>query len=308
MAQQARAKLSESPDIWEQDKLALFGTIKHSLFQHKLKQQLSMRQEWVNGKTIPLMPAYGISYQILPSLSIFGNVSRSYRLPSFSDLYWPNMGNPNLLPEYGWNQELSINRFKHSHLKTLRGNFSGKSILRVATLTLFNKNIHNWIIWLPAGGNLSKPMNVYHVWSRGVEFSWSFLFKTKKSSVKLGGLHDYTLSTNQSSALSQDASLNKQLIYVPRIKHQYQIEWRKGNYAIQLFNHYVGTRYVSSDHSNWLLPYRFSNLNVSKKWHLFNRHWQTQLMVYNLFNQTYQIMVNQAMPLINYQVTLNLIL
>ncbi|MDZ4666246.1 MAG: TonB-dependent receptor [bacterium] len=308
MTLQTRAKLSESPDAWYQDKIALFGTFKYALFQHKLKQQLTLRQEWVNGAAIPLMPAYGVSYHLSPNIKLLGNIARSYRLPSFSDLYWPNMGNPNLQPEYGWNQEISITAEKYRHSKTIRGTISKNMVDASATLTWFNKNIHNWIIWLPAGGNLSKPMNVYQVWSRGAEFNWSFTLKSKKSSLEFGGEHDYTISTNQSSSLGNDASLFKQLIYTPRIKHQWHIHWQKGNYAVQFFNHYVGTRFVSSDHSNWLMPFSYSGLNVSKNWHGFNKQLKTQFFINNLFNQSYQVMVNQAMPLVNYQITLNLII
>jgi iron complex outermembrane receptor protein len=252
------------------------------------------------------MPAYGISYQVLPSLLVFGNVSRSYRLPTFNDLYWPEMGNVHLQPEYGWNQEISIKTHGKYLFKTFRGNFSGKSLYFSGTLTYFNKNIHNWIIWMPKGGNFSTPMNVYEVWSRGIELGWALNLKIPKSNIRIAGMHDYTKTTNESSALMNDASLYKQLIYTPRIKHTLQVQWEKGDYGVQYFFNYVGTRYVSSDHSNWLIPYSYSGVNLSKKWHWFGKQWQTQFLLQNLLNESYQVMVNQPMPLINYQLTLNL--
>ncbi len=306
MLQQMQAKMSEAPEAWYQDKVALFGSIKHSMLGNALQQQFSLRREWVNKEAIPLMPAYGISYQVLPSLLVFGNVSRSYRLPTFNDLYWPEMGNVHLQPEYGWNQEISIKTHGKYLFKTFRGNFSGKSLYFSGTLTYFNKNIHNWIIWMPKGGNFSTPMNVYEVWSRGIELGWALNLKMPKSNIRIAGMHDYTKTTNESSALMNDASLYKQLIYTPRIKHTLQVQWEKGDYGVQYFFNYVGTRYVSSDHSNWLIPYSYSGVNLSKKWHWFGKQWQTQFLLQNLLNESYQVMVNQPMPLINYQLTLNL--
>jgi outer membrane cobalamin receptor len=159
---------------------------------------------------------------------------------------------------------------------------------------------------MPKGGNFSTPMNVYEVWSRGIELGWALNLKMPKSNIRIAGMHDYTKTTNESSALMNDASLYKQLIYTPRIKHTLQVQWEKGDYGVQYFFNYVGTRYVSSDHSNWLIPYSYSGVNLSKKWHWFGKQWQTQFLLQNLLNESYQVMVNQPMPLINYQLTLNL--
>ena len=307
MIQQNRATLREANTPWQEDKMALFSSVKIQLFNQRIKQQISIRQEWLNGTAIPLMPAYGASYKLSPNFYIDGNVSRNYRLPTFNDLHWPNMGNPNLKPEFGWNQELSIHGFKSINFKNYKGGYTGKSALISGNITHFNKHIHNWIIWVPAGGNLSTPMNVYQVWSRGFELSWQIRLRNrKKSEIIFSGMHDYTQTTNQASTLINDASLGKQLIYTPRIKHQMQVQWIKGNFSIQYLYNYIGTRFVSSDHSNWLMPYSLHSLNLSKNWNWFKKNWQTQILVNNLFNTSYQIMVNQPMPLVNYQLSLNL--
>ncbi|MDP3928698.1 MAG: TonB-dependent receptor [Bacteroidota bacterium] len=307
MFQQNQAQLRGAANVWQQDKIALFSSIKLQHFDQKLKQQISARQEWVNGVAIPLMPAYGFSYQFLPKMHLDGNVSRNYRLPTFNDLYWPGMGNPDLQAEFGWNQELSLHAHHVINFKGWRGNYSGKRAFLSGNITYFNKQVNNWIIWVPAGGNLSTPMNVYRVWSRGVEMAWQIRFRNnKKSEFVVGGMHDYTQTSNQASTLLNDASLNKQLIYTPRVKHQMQVQFLRGDYAFQYLYNYIGTRFVSSDHSNWLMPYSLHGINLSKKWHWFSKNWQTQILVNNFFNTSYQIMVNQPMPLVNYQLSLNI--
>lgn len=307
MLQQNKAQLREISNPWFQDKIALFSSIKFSHSDDKVKHQISGRQEWVNGGPIPFMPAYGIRYQVLQNLSLDANVSRNYRLPTFNDLHWPNMGNPALKPEFGWNQEISLHANQMIDFKTWKGSHTGKRAYFSGNITYFNKQIHNWIIWVPAGGNLSTPMNVYKVWSRGVEVAWNSRFRHKKNTEFIvGGMHDYTQTTNQESTLLNDASLYKQLIYTPRIKHQLHVQYNKNSFSLQYIYNYIGTRFVSSDHSNWLLPYQLHSINISKKWNWFKKEWQSQLFVNNLFNTSYQVMVNMPMPLINYQLTLNL--
>ncbi|MCG9881790.1 MAG: TonB-dependent receptor, partial [Bacteroidia bacterium] len=307
MFQHNKAQLREATEPWNQEKIALFSSVKFDHFDQKLKQQISGRQEWVNGEAIPFMPAYGIRYQVLKNINIDANVSRNYRLPTFNDLYWPNMGNPDLKPEFGWNQEISLNAIKAFHLKDLiRGNYTQKRVLMSGGLTYFSKHVNNWIIWVPAGGNLSTPMNVFKVWSRGIEASWQLrLRNASKSEWIIGGMHDYTLTTNQESTLLNDASLHKQLIYTPRIKHQMHVQLVRRSFTIQYLYNYIGTRFVSSDHSNWLMPYSIHSINISKNWKWFSKDWQTQLFINNLFNTSYQVMVNMPMPLINYQLTVN---
>jgi iron complex outermembrane receptor protein len=294
MAQNSKANLSTLNKDWFQNRLAVFETIKWQNFNQKLQQQFTIRQEWADGKMVPTMPAYGFNLALGKQFNLFGNLAKSYRLPTFNDLYWPGMGNKDLLPEEGWNQELSLSNqftYKQSNIKS--------------TLTAFNKNIQNWIIWVPNGGTLSTPKNVYQVWSRGIEYDWRIKTNAGKFNFTFRGLHDYTLATNQESNIPNDASLNKQIIYTPRIKHMLQFSLQYKTLSFEYTFNYVGTRYVSADHSNWLNPYNFSGLNLGKVFIIKQKSIQCLFSIGNLFNQTYQVLVNRPMSLINYQFSLN---
>lgn len=295
MMQATQANLNTVANTWNQKLIAVYATYKRSHFEKLFQHQISLRQEWVNGKPIPLMPSYGFNIHIHKSTSVYGNVARSYRLPTFNDLYWPEMGNPNLEAEHGWNEEI-----------TLANYISVKGVLVQTALTVFNKTIQDWILWVPKGGNLSTPMNVYQVWSRGVELDWKMQKTNGNLLLKFGGLHDYTLASPEASHLVQDESIGKQLIYTPKIKNQLQVTGIYKKTSLAYFFHYIGTRYVSSDHSNWLDPYTFSTLSVSHAFAVKKKQGTVQFLLNNLFNQTYQIMVNRPMPLIQYQINLNL--
>ncbi len=295
MLQQTTAQLCEEARTYLQQSGAVFSTLKWASNNKQVQQQISIRQELVGTQFVPLMPSYGLVWNIKKNWIVQGNVARSYRLPSFNDLYWPGMGNAALLPEQGWNEEVSIgNNFT-------KNNFSAKS-----SLTAFNKQIQNWIIWVPNGSNLSTPKNIYQVWSRGLEADWKCKLKRNKLLFSWSGLHDFTLTSNEASQLQNDASLHKQLIYAPRLKHHLQIDMQYKASKLQYSFHYIGTRFVSSDASSWLNPYQYSSLSLSHAFNINKANLQFQLLVQNLFNQSYQIIANAPMPLANYQISIKI--
>jgi vitamin B12 transporter len=278
-----------------QQRVAIFGSIKHQAFQKKLQQQLSLRNEWVDGQRAPLMPSYGLQWFVHKSTSILMNASRTFRLPTFNDLYWPQMGNKSLKPEIGYTYELSIkNRFALSQTLTYQH-----------TLSVYHKRINQWILWVPISANLSKPMNLHEVISKGFEWQWQLQKSMGKLNLFVAGLSDMNSCQPIRSELMGDSSLFKQLIFAPRIKHQLQLGANiKGLQCLYTWN-YVGNRFTSSDNQNWLAPYKLHHVAVSYGLNLKNHAVSFQIGIQNLFNETYQVMVNRPMPLRNYQLSIN---
>lgn len=267
---------------------AIFGSIRFNTPFH-LTHQFAMRVEWVDGKLIPLIPTYGFQWW-QGRIGIMGNIARSYRLPTFNDLYWPQMGNPMLLPEEGWNYELSLQaKPKLAY-----------NILAQITITGYYKNIHNWILWVPKGGNLSTPMNVLTVSSKGFEGQWSLKKSWSKLHLQLSGLHDINMASPTESKLPADSSVGKQLIYAPGIKHQLNAQVFYRNFHLLYNFSYTGILYVSSDHTSWLNPFQLHAIGAGYKY----KNLSLQFQIQNLFNTTYQVMVNRPMPLANYQLQL----
>jgi iron complex outermembrane receptor protein len=139
------------------------------------------------------------------------------------------------------------------------------------------------------------------VWSRGVESSSSYQLNLKKLSLVSNLKTSYVLSENTASALNSDASINKQLIYVPMYTGQL-------NYGITcykttlMFNHtYTGYRYTSSDHSQYLEPYFMHNLNIAYKIEFKKLSLDLQFQINNLLNTNYQVLTARPMPGINYR-------
>lgn len=280
----------------QQHRLALFGSYKWFWLNQKLEQQFSLRQEWVNGKAIPVMPSYGFELALYKRITLSGNTARSYRLPTFNDLYWAVLGNPNLLPESGWNEELSIT-YK---------SITNKPYTIQTSLTGYNKNISNWIIWVPDQNGTVSPRNITQVRSRGIEAGWKLSRTFGKTTLFATGLHDLTLATNTQATSISDSSLNKQLIYTPRIKHVLSAGVNYKGYTLTYYHHYTGTRFVSTDNNSWLLPYTTAKICGSKAIIVKGCNLLMQAAVNNLFNETYQVIVNRPMPLRNYQLSITL--
>ena len=83
--------------------------------------------------------------------------SKDFRIPTINDRFWSPGGVENLLPESGFSQEIGAKL--HKNTTQFTSSFDA---------TLFNRNIDNWILWLPNAGYWS-PRNILLVWSRGME-------------------------------------------------------------------------------------------------------------------------------------------
>jgi outer membrane cobalamin receptor len=83
----------------------------------------------------------------------------------------------------------------------------------------------------------------------------------------------------------------------------------QGNFKIHYhsfnFNYnitYTGYRYTSSDNSAFLLPFWLSNVWLAKAFSIKKYKLEISSRVNNIFNESYQVMLNRPMPLRNYQI------
>jgi iron complex outermembrane receptor protein len=274
-----------------QNKMALFSSFQYLNKKANLIAVASVRKEWVNTTPVPLTWSLGVDYYITRWLKIKANAARVYRIPTINDLFWKEGGNQNLLPENGYAFESGLMLIIPKNKKKYTFTFE---------LTAFSREIQNWIIWLPNGAFWS-PQNLMHVWSRGAETNTSYHYLGKKFKLFSNFKTSYVLSENTASALNSDASLNKQLIYVPLYTGQlnYGLTYKK---LTCMLNHtYTGYRYTSSDHSQYLEPYFMHNVNLSYQFNFTKMSIDLQFQINNLLNVNYQVLAARPMPGINYR-------
>jgi len=288
----ATAKTDGYAHTIQLNRFSIFSAYAFTSLNNKLKANLSIRKEFIEHFNVPLVYALGSSYTFNKSIKIKANAARVYRLPTFNDWYWNPGGNPNLLPEQGYTQDIGL-KWQYQ-TKNKRWYFTTEP-------TLFNKQIENWIIWLPKT-NYWEPQNIMKVWSRGIETNNTICWELNQFKFSTSILTNYVVSTNENKSFLGDAAYKKQLIYVPMYNGQFKlnIEYKKLNAAYR--HTYTGYRYTSSDNSEFLKPYQLGSLYFSYKLNYKKWHSSAFLQINNLWNTQYQIMANRAMPLRNYAI------
>ena len=271
---------------------AAFSQYKYSSLNGKLILQVSARQERVKNTAIPLVPATGIDFKPLKWILLKANVARFFRLPTFNELFWVPGGNPNLLPESGWNAEISM-RLMKDYRKTAT----------FYEIAFFNREIENWIRWSPDASYWSAK-NVARVHTQGIENKVGTGFKTGKSTLKIMASSSYVISTNQKTTLENDQSLGLQLIFIPMYQGNGNINYcYKGFYTE--YNHtYTGYTYIANDHSQWIMPFHVGNLVLSQSVPFKNVKASVVFRINNIWSADYRTVAAYPMPPRNYQIGL----
>lgn len=276
--------------IPHQSKPAVSAAYQYLHGNKRLGAQVNLRQEWLNGEAIPLLPGAGVQYLLFNKeqfrFTLKGTVQKTYRVPTLNELYNFPGGNENLKPEQGWNRELAYELSWNNKAGTLR--FSHQ-------LNYFNRKIQDWIYWL--GGSIWTPHNLAKVHNRGLETNNTFNYGVNKNlELHIGLKTAYVLSTTLESYMPNDGSIGKQIPYAPRYSGNVNAGLTyKG--ALLNYNHtYTGYRFVTTDESIYLLPYNTANLQLMYPLTLGKVETQLGLQVQNIWNNQYEVIAYRPMP------------
>jgi outer membrane receptor protein involved in Fe transport len=118
--------------------------------------------EWIPGLHVLLEPAHWIELRAA--------ASRSYRIPSFQELYLPDRGfergNPDLVPEEAWSLEIGT---------TLRSPFESQWLAGEVEATWFTGEIEDSIAYQMISTNVSSYRNTGRSDTRGYELTLRWL-------------------------------------------------------------------------------------------------------------------------------------
>lgn len=256
-------------------------------FVKHLLLSIGFRQDVVNKEASPFSPQLKISYYIRKKkhdIDATLSASRSFRFPTFNDLYWVPGGNPNLKREQSWNGELSVG-YRYNKLVYI-------------TASGFYMYVNDWIQWVPQGADWSA-VNYKRVLSRGFEAAINVTNTNvigKKLKVDVNVSYSFTKTTNLDAASAFDQSEGKQLIYVPlhSVAAGLQLQYRRfyvratGNYFSQLF--------ISTDNSQFLDGYFICNVEAGKDFKFKGQEVGLSFRVNNVANANYQSVAQRPMP------------
>lgn len=236
-----------------------------------------LRQTWADGRRLPLTPYLGVRGNLTSWLSLRANVNRSYRLPGLDDLYWSPGGNPGLLPEAGWGQEVGLQAATTAGQLQLEGG-----------ITAFSRQIDNWIQWVP-GDSFWAPRNIREVWSRGLEHDLKLGWATPEWSASLRLFYHYIRSTDEADA-------GQQLIYVPRHQAGGQLAVAYGAWSLRYHHRYSSRSYTVADHTAFIGGWHRSDLHLGYRWQALGLRGRVQVSLLNLWDANYELVVNRPLP------------
>ena len=290
-----RAESNNYSSVKAISRFSILAGNKFSFLENKFVVYLSSRIEYFSVGKLPLTGNLSLDYKLAKNLRLSSNVGRVYRQPSLNELYWIPGGNTQLKPEQGYTLEGNLHYQKQI-----------KKILITLSGSVYNRQINNWILWIPGSGGNPSPINIQQVHSRGSETEWVLNYSKNKWRISCKLLSAYVLSTVSSNKQENTESAGRQLIYTPRYSFNSNLSlgYRKTNLVV--YHQYVGYRYTNSDNSAWLLPYQLSNVRLSHAVELNETSFSFYAACHNLFNSNYTIVTGRPMPLRNFELGITL--
>ena len=150
-------------------------------------------------------PGIDIGYEITNNLRAYGNVGYTYRIPTYTDLFYSDpatSGNPDLQPEEAFAQEVGIKYFSPR--------FS-------ASVAVFNRDADNLIDYIRPDTveSIFTATNIREVNTKGLEFDASYNFKINGFNQTLG----FGYAFLEDDILDQNEDLSRYSLNT--LRHQY---------------------------------------------------------------------------------------
>lgn len=251
-------------------------------------------------------PAFFVSYKPFrdKKFNIRAFYKYIFRMPTFNDLYYTDIGNISLKPEFTHQYNLGF-----QYEKDFRNGFVKHWLLQ--TDAYYNQ-VTDKIVAVPKGSGQYRwmMMNLGYVEIRGVDFASSVLTEPIEN-VLLNLRLNYTYQkaqdfTKRKSEELQRTTYGGQIPYIP---------WHSGSaiaalsYKSWQLNYsfiYVGERYHSSANirEDYEQPWYTNDMAVGKSFKSRNANFKINFEINNLFSQDYEVVLNYPMPKRNYKLSI----
>ncbi|MBT0607359.1 TonB-dependent receptor plug domain-containing protein [Aequorivita echinoideorum] len=262
---------------------ALLG-FKHFISKSFL-YEITLRQETNENYGNPLLYSAGISAEVTDFYQLKLNTSKNFRIPTFNDLYWTGLGNPDLKPETSYQGEVS-NKFHINNASLL--------------VTGYYNTVTDLLRYIPGNDGIFRPKNTNEVEIYGIE--------SVLSANKDFGKHKLNATATYAYTVSENKETGNQLTYVPFHKFTASVGYGVGNFSAYYQHLQNGKVYTSTDNSeeNILNSYMTANLGAEYSFGKRKRY-MLGVQALNLWNAAYQSALNRPMPGRNFNFYINLI-
>lgn len=278
--QQARADGYADSTAWfSQTRLA--GALAAEYRPNRWRLHTQLRQEWAEGQGAPFTWTLGTQWAAGTGLTLRGQVSRTFNLPTFNDRFWLNLGKPDLRSESGYSADAG---------------FVWKPGTFALEATVFHLLLDDWILWQPGADGQFRPGNLRQVWSRGVEISAQKELNFWRSRWRLNGRYQYVRATNTAVYDTGSGVLHKLLPYTPEHTSSASLFWTHGPWSAAYLHQWTGPRFGNADNSQELAGFHTGNLLVQYS-AVFGRHrLGLSARLENCWDTAYQVLAFRPMP------------
>lgn len=221
--------------------------------------------------------------QISPSLNLLYNLNddsklhfllaRSFRAPTFNDLYWPlsggSEGNPNLQPEKGITAEFGIEKKFSKFLKI--------------GLTYFRSDYDKLIKWQEDLDKISRPKNIDSAIIQGVE-----------QELQINPFDNLEIDMGYTFLRAKDDKTGKFLTYQPEHKVNLTLLYKgPAGFNFGLKGEFVDRRFDKADNTISVKRYYVLGLRFNKK---VNNSLDLFMNIDNLLDKKYQSRLGYPLP------------
>lgn len=289
-------------------KVKMQGSLLATFVHERIKSGNADRDQMV--KAAPdkkeFTPAFFISYKPFDkaNFNIRAFYKQIFRMPTFNDLYYTDIGNIALKPEFTHQYNLG---FQYS--KSFRKGWIKQ--WQFQTDAYYNE-VTNKIVAVPKGSGQYRwmMMNLGYVEIRGLDVATSALMEPYKDlflNLKLTYTYQKAQDfTERKSGILQKSTYGGQIAYIP---------WHNGSAIASLsykswqLNYsfiYVGERYHSSANirTEYEQPWYTNDMALIRKFVIGKTNLRASLEINNLLNQDYEVVLNYPMPKRNYKLSL----
>ena len=230
--------------------------------------------------------------------SLRAYVKQSFRMPTFNDLYYTDMGNANLVPERATQYDVGFALNKH---------FT-QGLVRHAEMHFdaYYNTVHDKIVAYPKGQQFRWTMlNLGKVHIKGIDVEAEADFKIGKDLVATARAQ-YTYQDARDVTDPADSYYNDQIPYIPWHSGSAIVGLSYKNWDLNYSFIYAGERYDEQENIlyNHMEPWYTSDLSLRYQFVVYSLQFTAQAEVNNVLDQDYEVIVNYPMPGRNYTLSL----
>ena len=230
-------------------------------------------------------------------MTVRAYVKKSFRMPTFNDLFYTDMGNAALNPESAIQYNIGVNYSTLSQPRSTRVSLS---------MDVYYNTVHDKIVAYPKGQQFRWTMlNLGRVHIKGMDVE-AQVIQQLTPMWRLDVRAQYTYQDARDVTNPTDTYYHHQIPYVPWHSGSLVVGVASNHWTLDYSFIYVGKRYNQQENIryNYMQPWYTNDVHGSYTFKWGKKRCRLTAEVNNLLDQDYDVILNYPMPKRNYAVGL----